>query len=182
MEESRPWTRGDPPPPAGQPAPDPPADALDESDRPATVGDLRALRRWVIVATVWAVAASAIAIIALLDSPEETDDVQADVAAQLTRVRRALDERTDREIGQLRSQIRALPTTRDLQRLERRVQEAEQEGSKASSSASRALRSARSTSSALDDIERRVDRLEQEQDSGDGAPDAGRVPNSLQAP
>jgi septal ring factor EnvC (AmiA/AmiB activator) len=158
MEQSRPWaSRGDAAP-EGQ-APPPPAPELDEDARPATAGELRGVRRWSTVATVWAVAASVIALVALLDSPEETSEDEADTAAELTRIRRALDRRID----PLRSQVGELPTADDLQRLEGRVRQANRAASDAAAQARGAEAKADAADQRLDEFEQRLEELEQQQ-------------------
>ena len=42
-----------------------------EDERPATLADIRSLRRWLAVAAVWAVAATALGVIALLKANED---------------------------------------------------------------------------------------------------------------
>ena len=44
--------------------------------KPATAEDLRGLRRWLLVAGVWAVAATAIAVIALVKANDANNDQQ----------------------------------------------------------------------------------------------------------
>src|SRR3954447_25199865 len=103
------------PPPAG--ASDPGALPPDPNALPATKGDVRDLRRWVIVAGVWAVAASAIAIIALVSgndsSSSDAGKTSTDVSAQVARVQRNLDKRID----DLNSKVKDLPTADDVSKL-----------------------------------------------------------------
>ena len=143
------------PPPAAAPGglpPDP--DAL-----PATKGDVRDLRRWVVVAGVWAVAASAIAIIALLSGSDSSNDngrTSTDVSAQVARVQRALDKRID----SLDSKIQDLPTSDDVSKLSTRVKDA-------ADAADTAATDAKDARSKVSDLETRVSDLEQAQ-QGDG--------------
>lgn len=61
--------------------------------RVATVDDLRSLRRWVLVASVWAVAATAIAVIALVVANRFDEEEQnARTAGQITQVQKQLRE------------------------------------------------------------------------------------------
>jgi hypothetical protein len=69
----------------------PPAGAR-QAVRPA---DLRGLRRWVAVATIWAVAASAVAIVALISGRNDASSRVA-VDTRLTRLERTLDKRLSR--------------------------------------------------------------------------------------
>ncbi len=141
---------GAPPPnthPPGEPQPYP-----DPDESPATQGQLRTLRRWLVVAGLWAVAATAIGLIALLTGNEEEEQTSADVSAQISRLERTLDKRID----SLQSQIEDLPTSQDLQKLQRRVQRVEDQSAEASEGTRRA-------NDQLSDLERRMDRVEERQ-------------------
>jgi septal ring factor EnvC (AmiA/AmiB activator) len=150
--------RATPPPP---PPPPPPADrGVPEEDeaRPATLGELRSVRRWLAVAGVWAVAASAVAIIALLNSNEEEKrDPGVARIGQLNRFRDDLNERID----EVEKRLDELPTSDDVRKLERRVRQAEQRASGARDDASGVRED-------VDDLQQRVEDLEQQQDSGSG--------------
>ena len=80
--------------------------------------DLRSLRRWVVVAGVWAVAATAIALIALLDTSDGDAREQADRAT----ARAATTERTlDRRIDALERRLEDLPRSEDVSELQERL-------------------------------------------------------------
>ena len=49
----------------------------DPDSRPATAGDLRGLRRWLLVSVVWAIAATAIAVIALVVANRAADEEES---------------------------------------------------------------------------------------------------------
>jgi septal ring factor EnvC (AmiA/AmiB activator) len=152
--------RATPPPPTPPPkrGPDPAAAPLDEDEtRPATVGEVRSLRRWLVVTGVWALAASAIAIIALLDNGEEQKrDPGVARVGQLNRLQENVNERLD----ELESRLDELPTSEDVRKLERRVQRAETRASAAQDDASGVRED-------VDDLQTRVEELEsQPQDSG----------------
>jgi septal ring factor EnvC (AmiA/AmiB activator) len=130
----------------------------DDEARPATVADVKRLRLWLIVAGVWAAAATAIAVIALLDSgdDEEQDRATAEqVSSRVTRVERDLK----RELETLRTQIEALPGADDLSKIDRRLKEVEDD-------ASQAARDAKSADEQAGDLEERVGQLEE--DGGQG--------------
>jgi septal ring factor EnvC (AmiA/AmiB activator) len=151
---------GAPPTPAGPP-PDAPLEARDPYE-PATVEDLRTLRRWLAVVGIWAVAASAVALIALFDTAEEpqTSGDQAETASQISRVQRNLDERLD----ELEKDVAEGSASReDVARLERRVRRAEGQSADAREDAGRARESSSDLDGRLDDLEDRVQRLEDEQ-------------------
>jgi hypothetical protein len=126
-----------------------------EDAAPATVGELRNLRRWLIVAGVWAVAASAIAIIALLaangnDQPKRSPG--AVTGSQLSGVQRDLDERIDA----LEKQIKTLPRSGDVSKLESRLKTAEDR-------ANGARDDVKAVRSDVGDLKQRVDDVEKEQ-------------------
>jgi septal ring factor EnvC (AmiA/AmiB activator) len=124
---------------------DPPPEPYVDDDRPATVGDLRSLRRWLIVAAVWAVAATALGVIALIQANDAKNDTEGRTqsAADLARVQRDLAGRID----DLKSQVDGLPTSDDLQKLDGRIKDVEKK--------------ADGTGSDIDKLNRRVDDLEQ---------------------
>jgi septal ring factor EnvC (AmiA/AmiB activator) len=141
---------GAPPPETGPPGGQQPG--ADPDQGPATRGQLRTLRRWTAVAGVWAVAATAIGLIALLTGNEEDQKTSSDLDAQISRLERTLDKRID----SLQSQIKDLPTSADLQKLQGRLQHVEDQSAQTS-------RDAKQTSDQLSDLSRRVDRVEQQQ-------------------
>ena len=80
---------------------DPPEvpDAPPERDpdlQPATHGDLRSLRRWLLVTAVWAVAATAIALIALLSEDDSAKkESQSTRSQKVTQLERDVNSRLD---------------------------------------------------------------------------------------
>jgi septal ring factor EnvC (AmiA/AmiB activator) len=111
-------------PPPGSPRGEPPS-RLDEDARPATVADVRALRRWLLVAGAWAVAATAIAVIALLaanrDDGADEDRRSARTASQVSRLETDLNDRID----ELEQRIDELPASEDLSDLDNRLKRVE---------------------------------------------------------
>ena len=151
----------EPGPATGPPRPGEPPD-----DAPATVGVLRTLRRWVLVAGVWAVAATAVALIALLDDDDTEPARDTSGTAAATRVERSLGRRID----ELESQVEDADSSEDLRRLDRRLQQLEDDVSQAGDDARRARESSEELGTRLDDLESRVDTLAAQ---GDGGPDPG---------
>ena len=66
-----------------------------EDDQPATLGQLKSTRRWLAVAGVWAVAATALGVIALIQANKEDDSGKTQSAADLARVQKNLSSRID---------------------------------------------------------------------------------------
>jgi septal ring factor EnvC (AmiA/AmiB activator) len=137
--------------------PGPPSRAerlLDQDQRPATVGSVKTLRRWLIVAGVWAVAATAIAVFALIKADEADDAGREQAAGDLGRVQRQLDGRLD----DLEQRIDDAPTSEDLTRLDERLAEIEDGAGQASEDVER-------LSGRLDDLEQQVQELEDSTDT-----------------
>lgn len=110
---------------------------------PVTRDDLKALRRWTLVAGIWAVAATAVALIALLDSSKGDAQQRAEQRAGDAEQRAAaVDKRVtkvDRDqkafstrIEELESRLGALAPVTDVSRLQDRVGRAEENASEAS--------------------------------------------------
>jgi septal ring factor EnvC (AmiA/AmiB activator) len=128
---------------AGAPRPD-------DDSRPATVHELRSTRRWLAVAGVWAVAATALAVFALIEANQEDDAARTQAAGELGQVQRDLNNRID----ELESRIEELPTSDDVRKLENRVNDVEDAADKTGTTVER-------LGNRLDDLEGRVDDLEQ---------------------
>jgi TolA-binding protein len=101
-------------------APPPPAAERDtpsrRDDRSARAGELRGLRRWLLVAAAWAAAATAIAVIALIAADKARDDntaagrQSARTADQISTAQRRLDARLD----ELERRLEELPSAQEL--------------------------------------------------------------------
>jgi len=131
---------------------EPPPPPYVEDDRPATYGELRSTRRWLAVAGVWAVAATALAVFALIEANKEDDTARTQAAGELGRVQRQLNDRIDG----LESRIDDLPTSDDVSKLDDRLKQVEEGADRTSTDVER-------LGNRLDDLESRVDELEQAQ-------------------
>jgi septal ring factor EnvC (AmiA/AmiB activator) len=129
---------------------EPPPAPYVEDDRPATYGELRSTRRWLAVAGVWAVAATALAVFALIEANKEDDAARTRAAGELGRVQRALNDRID----EVESRIDDLPTSDDLSKLDNRLKDLEDASDNVGTDIDR-------LGNRLDDLESRVDDLEQ---------------------
>jgi predicted nucleic acid-binding Zn-ribbon protein len=106
------------------------------------------------------VAASAIAIIALLSGNDGSSDAgrtSTDVSAQVARVQRTLDKRID----DLNSKIQDLPTSDDVSKLQSGLKDAQDK-------AGQAATEAKDARSKVSDLESRVGDLEQAQQGTGG--------------
>jgi hypothetical protein len=127
-----------------------------EDERPATLADIRGLRRWLIVTAVWAAAATALGVIALIQANKDDTSGRTQSAADLARVQRDLAGRID----DLKSQVDALPTSDDVSKLDNRIKELETKADKSASASDTDKLNNR-----LDDLEQRVDDLESSNES-----------------
>jgi peptidoglycan hydrolase CwlO-like protein len=141
---------GEPPPAPGEPPPAP----YVEDDRAATVGDLRSLRRWLLVAAVWAVAATALGVIALIQANKDDEAGKTQTAADIARVQKDLNNRLD----DLESRVDDLPTSDDLSKLDGRIQDVEKKADRNGSDIEK-------LNGRIDDLEQRVDDLEASNES-----------------
>jgi chromosome segregation ATPase len=126
-----------------------PPKPIAEESRPATVEDVRGLRRWLVVAVVWALAATAIAVIALVATSDNTDERVAAATRQTARVQRQLSGRID----ELESRVQKLPRSEDVSRLENRLKDVETRAGKSSDRL-------RELSGSIDRLDRQVERIE----------------------
>jgi chromosome segregation ATPase len=122
------------------------------------------------VAGVWAVAATAVGLIALLDtSGDEAERGVGQVAERVEALERG-QARSERRLEALAERIDALPQAEDLDTLEGRISSVKEDVGEASSSASGAA-------DRIDDLEQRVEELGRAPDSPGGA-GAGAGPDS----
>lgn len=129
--------------------------------QPATQGELRTLRRWLLVTAVWAVAATAVALIALLTQDEAAEEKSRDVSERVTQLERDLNPKLEK----LEEDIGSVAKQEDVTRLAQRLSRVETDVSK-STTTTKDLRSR------IDDLETRVEDVEQSADTG-GTGDGG---------
>lgn len=146
------------PPPPGAPQPPRAGDVAPyvEDERPATLADIRSLRRWLAVAAVWAVAATALGVIALLEANKNDDAEQANAAGELGRVQKQLNSRID----DLDSRIDDLPTSDDLSKLDGRLKAVENDADKSRAATDKLSGQVDDLTTRVDDLESRVEELE----------------------
>jgi len=120
-----------------------------EDDRPATLGQLKSTRRWLAVAGVWAVAATALGVIALIQANKDDDSGKTQSAADLARVQKNLSNRID----DLESRVDDLPTSDDVAKLDGRIKDVEKKVDTTGSDVDK-------LNGRVDDLESRVDDLE----------------------
>jgi chromosome segregation ATPase len=136
---------------------EPPPPPYVEDDRAATYGELRSTRRWLAVAAVWAVAATALAVFALIEANKDDDADRTRAAGELARVQRNLNSRMDA----LESRIAELPTSDDVSKLDGRLKAVEKSADDAATASDRLSGRLDDVESQVDDLETRVEELEQ---------------------
>lgn len=148
------------------PAPpgEPPLDAL-PPDAPATVEDVRASRRWTWVALAWAVAASAIAVIALVNASDNSSDEATQTSADPTPRIERFEKQTDDRLDAFSRRLNNTASTDDVQKLEKRLANAEDDATSAKEDASKAATTIDKQQTDIDDLKQRVDELEKNQQS-----------------
>lgn len=125
-------------------------------ERPVQAGDLRSLRRWLLVAVVWATAATAIAVIALIAANNAREDnteagrQSARTAGEIGAAQRRLDQRLDEIDGRLDE----LASAEEVSALETRLKRVED----ADTPTAEQLEE---LSGSVDDLETRLESLEE---------------------
>ncbi len=122
---------------------------MDDDTQAATLGELRSTRRWLAVTAIWAVAATALGVIALIEANKDDDAARTQAAGELGRVQRGLNDRID----ELESRVDELPTSDDVSKLDNRIKDIEDAADKASTNTEK-------LGNRVDDLEGRVDDLE----------------------
>jgi septal ring factor EnvC (AmiA/AmiB activator) len=151
---------------------EPPLDAL-PPDAPATVEDVRASRRWTIVALAWAVAASAIGVIALVqagkdDNPTstQTQTTQSVSPKDFEAFQKQVNDRLDAFSRRLNDTASAA----DLQKLDKRLATVEDDLSQVQDDTGKANDNVTKLQADVKDLQQRVDELESQQESQQTTP------------
>ena len=167
------------PPPPGEP----PLDVL-PPDAPATVEDVRASRRWTWVALAWAVAASAIAVIALIqddksnDTTTTTSTQQTQTAENLQQSLQQFQKQTNDRLDAFSRRLNDTASQSDVDKVDKRLTQVEDDLSQTKSDVSQTKSDVSKQSAPIQqlqsdvkDLQQRVDDLEnQQQSSGTTTP------------
>ena len=116
---------------------------------PASRDDVTALRRWLIVVGVWAVAASAIGIIALINANDEKSNDSSKTDARITELERSLSER----IQSLEDAVGKAAKPEDVAKLDSRLKDLRKDVTDAKDANDK-------EKSAVDDLDKRVEDVE----------------------
>jgi hypothetical protein len=152
-------------------APQPPQELL-PPDAPATVEDVRGARRWTWVAFAWAVAASIVAVIALVQANKDnTTDTssssnQAQQAAALKTQLDGFVKQTNDRLDQFGKRLDQAASSDDLAKIDKRLTTVEDDLSKLKSSSSDQADTIKQIQTDLTALTKRVQALEQQQSQG----------------
>ena len=147
----------------------PPLDAV-PPDTPATVEDVRASRRWTWVALVWAIAASAIAIIALVqDNKNSSDNNQAQTSQAVTPQQfQDFQKQVNDRLDAFSRRLNDTASTADVDKLDKRLTQVEDDASKAQTNETKQNDAVTQLQSDVKDLQNRVNDLETKQQSQTG--------------
>jgi predicted nuclease with TOPRIM domain len=141
-------------------------DVVEEAVEEAIEHDgLRTVRRWMIVLSIWALAATAIAVIAFMearDAKSEQDSSQAATRADIERVQQRLRD----DVDELRTDVDRLPTQAEYSQLQTRLRKAQRDATTARDDATAASDDAAELKPKVEALERQVNSLESTADNG----------------
>ncbi|MFL5841410.1 MAG: hypothetical protein ACJ77Z_13260 [Thermoleophilaceae bacterium] len=147
-----------------------PVDAL-PPDAPATVEDVRATRRWTWVAFAWALAASAIAVIALITANDnDTGNQPAQTTPDLSGQVRQFESQTNDRLDQFSRRLNDRAAQSDVQKLDKRLSTVEDDASKSQQAETSQSDAVKQLQADVKDLQQRVDKLEQQGGPGNNAP------------
>jgi polyhydroxyalkanoate synthesis regulator phasin len=132
-------------------------------------GEIRALRRWLVVTGVWAIAAVGVGVYALIearDAKNAQSAVQSATKADIDRAQNQLSKRIDA----LEAKTNDLATKSQLQQLQGRVGKVQKDATNAADDASSASDDTTSLTSKVESLERQVNSLAAQDDSQASAP------------
>ncbi|HYZ27726.1 MAG TPA: hypothetical protein VE570_01620 [Thermoleophilaceae bacterium] len=142
---------------------EPPLEAL-PPDAPATVEDVRAGRRWTIVALVWAVAASAIAVIALIQAGNDSQPAQTQTSQSVTPQQfQDFQKETNARLDAFSRRLKDRAAAADVQKLDKRLSQLENQVSQLSDDTGKQSDTITQLQTDIKDLQQRVDDLESQQ-------------------
>jgi septal ring factor EnvC (AmiA/AmiB activator) len=135
-----------------------PADAV------ATVEDVRTNRRWTIVALVWAIAASAIAIIALVNANNSSDTPPAQTTQSVSpKELQDFENQVNDRLDAFSRRLNDTAAQADVQKLDKRLSQVEDDVSQVKSDSRKTNDTVTQTQADIKDLQQRVNDLESQQ-------------------
>jgi peptidoglycan hydrolase CwlO-like protein len=150
---------------------EPPLDAL-PPDAPATVEDVRSTRRWTWVAFAWAIAASVIAVLALIqagkDDNNSTSTQTTTSSQQVPPEVQSFVKQTNDRLDAFSRRLNDTAAQADVDKLDKRVTQVENDASQAKDDTSKNGDDITQLQSDVKDLQQRVSDLEQQQQDQQG--------------
>ena len=149
---------------------EPPLDAL-PPDAPATVEDVRATRRWTWVAFAWAIAASIIAAIALVQTGKDnSNDNTGTTTSQAVTPQQFQDfqKQTNDRLDAFSHRLSTTAAQADVDKLDKRLTQVENDLSQAKDDQGKQSDAITQLQSDVKDLDKRVSDLESQQSGGGG--------------
>jgi septal ring factor EnvC (AmiA/AmiB activator) len=137
-------------------------------DAPATVEDVRVSRRWTWVALAWAIAASVIAVIALVhdnNNNNSSDNTQTTSSQDLSQQFAQFQKQTNDRLDAFSRRLNDTASAADVQKLDKRLTQVENDVSKVQDAQSKQSDTTTQTQSDIKDLQNRVNDLEKQQSS-----------------
>jgi chromosome segregation ATPase len=134
-------------------------------DAPATVEDVRASRRWTWVALAWAIAASAIAVIALVTSSDNSSSNSSQTTTDLTPRLDKLEQDTNTRLDAFSRRLSDKASSADLQKLDKRLTTVEDDLTQAQDDLTKQTDAVTQLQTDVKDLQQRVSDLESKQQS-----------------
>ncbi len=139
------------------------------AERAATRSELRTLRRWLLVTGIWAVAATAIAVVAYLEARDTRNEQDSAVSATQADIDR-VQARLRGDVDELRTDLAQRPTRAEISQLQTRLRKAQRDATAARDDATKASDDVAELRPKVEALEREVDAL---QAAADGDSTAG---------
>ena len=149
------------------PVGEPPLEAL-PPDAPATVEDVRASRRWTWVALAWAVAASAVGVIALVQNANESsrDTPTQTPTGVTTQQFDSFQKQVNDRLDAFSRRLNGTASQADVQKVDQSLTRLQDQLSKAQDTASKQNDAITQLQSDVKDLQKRVSTLESQQGAG----------------
>ena len=140
-------------------------------DAPATVEDVRATRRWTWVAFAWAIAASAIAVIALIQAGKDNSNDNTPTSTTQSVTQQQFEDfkkQTNDRLDAFSHRLSGTAQQADVDKLDKRLTQVEDDLSQLKGDSGKQSDAVTQLQSDMKDLQKRVDDLESQQQSGSG--------------
>jgi peptidoglycan hydrolase CwlO-like protein len=137
-------------------------------DATATVEDVRTTRRWTWVALAWAIAASIVAVLALVQAndSQSNDNQQSTNAQDAATQLRDFENQVNDRLDAFSRRLNETASKEDLDKLGKQVTQLSEDVDKVKTSSTDQATAVKQLQTDVDDLSKRVDQLEQQQSQG----------------